>query len=416
MKKGIRILALCLALAISTLSLASCSVAADPFSPEGYITMEQLMSILERYGNDGDNINVTIQGGTDNDLILASHALLSSVSIVSEFDKRRDPTTGRELSGTQAAGSGVIYRLNKEAGDAYILTNYHVVYNEAFVRNGQISDDIKIYLYGKEYSDYEIDATYVGGSMNYDIAILKVSNSDIIRCSSAKAVTFADSDMITPLERTVVIGNPNGGGISATSGIVSVTSEHIELSLQSGTLTRYRVIRTDAAVNSGNSGGGLFNSRGEVIGIIHARANLSVADNVGYAIPGNLARFVADNIIENCDGSENRSVLRCLLGIMTVPHESEAVYDIETGRVYIYDKILVAEVVEGGKAVGKFEVDDIITGVNIDGVDYPVRRSWSVSEAMLNARVGDNVTFTVLRGGAEMTVSFDITADFVVAD
>ena len=415
MKKGLKITALCLFLAMTLLSLASCTVAADPFSGD-YVTIEQLMNALEKYGSDGDNINVTIEGGTEGDLLMASHAILSSVSVISKYSERRDPTTGKSLGEGVSAGSGIIYRLNKSAGDAYIVTNYHVVFNEAFVRNGQISDDIKVYLYGKEYNDYAIPATYVGGSMKYDVAVLKVTNSEILRTSSAMAATFADSDLITPLERAIAIGNPNGGGIAVTSGIISMTSEYIDLSITSGTTSQYRVIRTDAAINSGNSGGGLFNAGGEVIGIVHARANVTYADNVGYAIPGNLAKAVVENILDNCDGGENRSVLRCLLGIMTTAHDSEAVYDTETGRVYINEKVRVAEIVEGGKSVGKFEVEDIIVGVNIAGVEYPVRRAWSVSDAMLNARVGDTVTFKVDRGGEEITLVFEITADYVVAD
>ena len=150
MKKGLKITALCLFLVMTVLSLASCSVAADPFASGG-ISYEQLMAALEKYGNDGDNINVTVQGGTEGDLLMASHAILSSVSVISKFSDRRDPTTGKSLGESASAGSGIIYRLNKAAGDAYIVTNYHVVFNEAFVRNGQISDDIKVYLYGQEY-------------------------------------------------------------------------------------------------------------------------------------------------------------------------------------------------------------------------------------------------------------------------
>ena len=416
MKKGLKITALCLTLIMTVASLASCTVAADPFAGGGYVTIDQLMNALERYGNDGDNINVTIEGGTESDLLMASHAILSTVSIISKFSERRDPTTGKNLGEGVSAGSGIIYRLNKAAGDAYIVTNYHVVFNEAFVRNGKISDDIKIYLYGQEYSDYAIPATYVGGSMNYDVAVLKVTNSELLRTSAAKEATFADSDLITPLERAIAIGNPNGEGIAVTSGIISVTSEYIDLSITSGSTTQYRVIRTDAAINSGNSGGGLFNSKGEVIGIVHARANVSYADNVGYAIPGNLAKAVVENILDNCDGGENRSVLRCLLGIMTTSHDSRAVYDTETGKVYINEKVRVAEVIEGGKSVGRFEVEDVIVGVNIAGVEYPVRRAWSVADAMLNARVGDTVTFKVDRGGEEITLVFEITADYVVAD
>ena len=415
MKTGLKITALCLALVMTLGMLASCSVIADPFADGSYITADQLLSALEKYGNDGDNINVTVEGVTGEDLLAASHAILSSVSIITKFSECRDPKTD-EIKPDASAGSGVIYRLNKASGDAYILTNYHVVFNEYAVNNGQIADDIKLYLYGQEYSEYGIDATYVGGSMKYDVAVLRVKNSAILRTSSAIEATFADSDLISPLERTIAIGNPNGKGISATTGIVSVVNEYIELSMQSGTVTQYRVIRTDAAVNKGNSGGGLFNAKGEIIGIVHARENSNVADNVGYAIPGNLARAVANNIIANCDGGLNRSVLRCLLGIVTVAHDTKVDYDAETGRVFVNEKARVTEIVAGGKAVGKFKVGDVILSVNIAGEEHIVTRSWTVADAMLDARVGDTVTFKVDRGGREITLSFEITQDYVVLD
>ena len=416
MKNSIRSIALLLALVCATFALASCSIDASPFTTNGYVTEEQLLNALERYGNDGDNLNITIDGSGTGDLAAASHALLSSVSIITEFDTRRDSSSGKTLNESGKAGSGIIYKLDKERGDAYIITNYHVVFDEYFVRNNGISDKIAVYLYGQEYSDYEIGASYVGGSKNYDIAVLKIKNSEQLRCSNAIAATFADSELVAPLDRTIAIGNSNGGGISATTGVVSVPSEYIELSMVSGEITRYRVIRTDAAVNSGNSGGGMFNAKGEVIGIIHARDGSSAVNDVGYAIPGNLARAVAENILDNCNGTTKTSVLRCLLGITTVLDNARTEYDLETGKVYIREDAVVHEVIAGGKSDGKIKVGDNLLSVRIGDTVYPTVRSYSVSEAMLNARVGDRVVITALRDGQTVEIVFDITEDFVIAD
>ena len=115
------------------------------------------------YPNSG---NESIDGVND-----ASRTLLSTVTIVSEFGT------------TAAAGSGVFYMVDKVNGDAYIITNHHVVYAE----NYGLASKISIYLYGMEFAGYAMAATFVGGSVNYDIAVLKITDNDVIRNSYATA-------------------------------------------------------------------------------------------------------------------------------------------------------------------------------------------------------------------------------------
>ena len=118
----------------------------------------------------------------------SSRALLSTVSIVANFDVTS--FGGYEITTQVGYGSGVFYRVDKSTGDAYIITNYHVVHNASSITSDEISDDIGIYLYGQEMEKYKISAEYVGGSLTQDLAVLKVSGSDVIKNSLAVPVVI----------------------------------------------------------------------------------------------------------------------------------------------------------------------------------------------------------------------------------
>ena len=248
----LKILSVLLILTLSLCSLSSCLL----------LQTDGILGSLGESSSNGNTINVNggptyeninITSAENQNLLAASKAVLSSVSIIT----------------TSAAGSGVIYEIDKERGEAYIITNYHVVYEQGS-KTG-IASAIKVFLYGMEATEYGIDATYVGGSMNYDIALLHVKGSTVLMESCARAADVADSDKVSILDTAIAIGNPEGNGISATVGYVNVDSENILVSFQ-GTNVQLRVMRTDAAVNSGNSGGGLFNDKGELIGIVNAKS------------------------------------------------------------------------------------------------------------------------------------------------
>ena len=205
---------------------------------------------------------------------------------------------------------------------AFVITNYHVVYDSDSDTDNHVSDQIYLYLYGMEDEAYAIPATYVGGSANYDIAVLRVEQSEVLKSAvdsgSAAAVTVGDSDVVLPGETAIAIGNPSAtglSGLSVTRGIVSVDSEYITMTAadDSGEVS-FRVIRIDAPVNSGNSGGGLYNDAGELIGIVNAKINSVELESIGYAIPSNVARAIADNIIDYCYGADCETVMRGMLG------------------------------------------------------------------------------------------------------
>lgn len=406
-------LLLVLTLLLSLPVLTSCSTSGTGNS-DLEETLKAYVDQKVRAGGDTNNYDIQISSDSPSSLLAASKGLLSTVSVYCNFVIKRSygwgPNASTYEQQTQSAGAGVVYRLDKANGNAYVITNYHVVYNAQASTANHISDEINLYLYGKESSAYAIPATYIGGSMLYDIAVLKVENSEILRTSNVRAADFADSNDVSVLDTAIVIGNPEAKGISATVGHVNVQSEYIQMTAADDTTAiEMRVMRIDAAVNSGNSGGGLYNDRGNLIGIVNAKMSSSSIDNIGYAIPSNIAKYIADNIIDYCDGKDNENVYRCLLGIKVTAASSDTVYDTETGKVQIVEEVSVDSITAGSLSSGVLKTGDIIRSITIGEQTYEVTRIFHVVDIMLNARVGDTVTFTVTRGGAEETVSLTIT-------
>ena len=331
-----------------------------------------------------------------------ARGLRSAVSITCKFTKA--------IGGTSygSAGSGVIYQMNKSAGTAYIITNYHVVYDANCNTSNKISNQITVFLYGAEYDDLGLSATYVGGSMNYDIAVLRVENTMLSTAEFASAVAIADSDKITVGESAIAIGNPEGYGIAASSGVVSVDSENITMTgADDSTKVTMRLMRIDTAVNSGNSGGGLFNSRGQLIGIVNAKIIDESVENIAYAIPSNVAIAVANNIMEH--GSS--TVLCATLGIEVGITDSKAVYDAETGSISLQEVITVNSVQATGIAYQKIQKGDHLVSATLNqGEPLVLTRQHMLTELLLNARVGDTLTLVIRRNNAEETVSINITS------
>lgn len=364
-------------------------------------------------GKSGTNGTTTIIGGGESATpISVSQALRSSVSILCTFvqESRRGGT-----STYYSAGSGVIYDLDIETGSAFIITNYHVVYDEDSRQDNGIAEVINLYLYGSEYSGLELNATYVGGSMYYDLAILRVENSDILKNSDALAVTVANSDDVQVGSTAIAVGNAASEGISVTSGIVSVDSEYLSMTAVDGiTTVDYRVMRIDTAVNSGNSGGGLFDQNGCLIGIVNAKIIDDGVENIGYALPSSVVTAIADNIIYYCYESDNENVMRAIMGITVITNDSRAVYEEEAGLMKIHETVVVYTVDE--TQLGKvFQVDDQLLSITIGGETKQITRQHQLIDAMLTARVGDVVTFTVLRDGQETELSVTVNEDCLTA-
>ena len=264
---------------------------------------------------------------------------------------------------TTAAASGSGFVLTS---DGYIVTNYHVV---------EGADKIKV----TTYDDTSYDATLVGYDESNDIAVLKVD------AKGMQTVVIGDSDALRVGDSVVAIGNPLGElTFSLTHGDISALNRKVTINNNAMTL-----IQTDCAINSGNSGGALFNAYGEVIGITNAKYSSSgfsgtaSIDNVGFAIPMNSVIGIIKSIIEK------GYIEKTYIGIGVTNLESQ---NQSTGL----SGALVVSVEEGGPAdKAGLKENDVITKVNgtlITGTDELIRMIAAGSE-------GDVVTLTVYRDG-----------------
>ena len=199
-----------------------------------------------------------------------------------------------------------------------------------------------------------------------------------------------------------------GGGISATEGIVSVESQNVDINGADNSIISLRVIRIDTPVNHGNSGGGLYDEQGRLVGIVSAKEVGDDVDNIGYAIPSDLAIKLANNILDNCNGTTSVSIKKALMGVTISSYVSGLEMDGE-GGVYQVKLVEVIEVSAGSLAQGKVQVGDVIDSISVDGVITKVTQLHHVTDAMLDARLGSKVVMNITRGGKQMSISFTIT-------
>ncbi|MDR1094392.1 MAG: trypsin-like peptidase domain-containing protein [Clostridiales bacterium] len=334
-------------------------------------------------------------------------AIRSVVSIECEFTEPAYDRYGRQ-NGTKtvtAAGSGVIYDLNED-GYAYIITNYHVVYDSAATEANGISANIGIYAYG-DFST--VGAKFVGGSMNNDIAVIRANAGDL--GSVFKAAAVADSNAVRVGQSAIAVGNPEGEGISATAGVISVDSETIAMSAlnNSSATVNHRVIRVDVPINPGNSGGGLFNADGELIGIVNAKIVDSSVEGMGYAIPANVAVGIARNILDG-----GGTAKKCVLGVTQEIRTSKAV--LSDGKITVEEDLQITDVTAGGLADGKLAKGDILVSASLNGGGPIILdRIFKLPDFLLTVRANDALTLTVLRADVPVTVDIVcLASSFVV--
>lgn len=347
---------------------------------------------------------------------VADKAVFSVVSVYSSFSRTRTYYDFRGQLQTikedyGSAGAGVIVSLDESAGNAYVVTNFHVIYDTGDTDG--YADKVELYVYGRgeelDKDDYAVEAEIVGATATYDIAVLKVENSDIFRNSNLRAAEFGNSGLASPGDEVIAIGNPEAEGIAVTAGIVSVDSEYIKMKSpkDSSLSIEYRVMRIDAAVNGGNSGGGLFGADGKLLGIVNAKVMSSDIDNMAYAIPVSIVRNVYENIIANCDG-ENKQVLRGTIGITLDIRNSYAYYDETLKSARIVHDVEIKSVTAGSSADGKLEVGDIVKSISFGTRTIKVERTYDVIDARLLFKKGDKVTFSIVRGDTPMSVEISV--------
>ncbi len=446
------------------------------------LTDEQYQQLLDYYDAHDNSDSAKIAAAS-------AQSLFHSVSIISiQTYYERDGRSYVYYDGL-AYGSGVIMYIDKDSGDAYILTCCHVVYDNPSTSNGPtggtsvvsaVSDKVYVYLYGQDVQDvnytidyetttysntsytyyqytvsdddqYRMEATVVAASQQYDLALLKISGSDIIKNSNATAATFADEDEVTIGESVYAIGNNLGEGSSVTAGSVSRDSTTVSYSVDSNAVTTgtstsgnsvyiyntHRVIKTSAAVNYGCGGGGLYNTDGELIGIICDKSAESGTDNIGYAIPASQARRVY-NLMKSSTTDSAITYTGLTMGFFwgvtfvssgtnkgyRLFSVSDPGYETTYSSAYLEYlddsketfKIGIEETVAANTTSYGLQSGDIITHLTIMNgsvtvEDLDITRSFLLDDALLSYQSGYTVTLTYTRNGVEGTITPTCTTE-----
>ena len=418
---------------------------------EDGVTLEELYETANKDGKysnilefieDYLSININKSSST----IAAGKAVMSAVSVYAF-----SPVSGSYYEYkygsynyySASAGSGVIYQLDKAKGDAYIITNCHVVYSENNAVGTDFATKVVCYLYGQESGyylekdddefvydsnmypvincgQYGIECEVIGASTVYDIAVLKVSNSDVLKNSNAKQVDVKNSDTVILCEDAIAIGNPDAEGISVTQGVVSVLSEYIQVSIDSKEASILREFRMDTAVNGGNSGGGLFNNEGKLIGIVNAKTSDNTLENMGYAIPSNIAINVADNMIYYHESNNEFALKKAYFGIKLGVKSSRTEYNASTLTTDIIEEVYISYIEADSVSEKQFKLDKeaVVKSVTIfNGEDtkiYNITRYHQLIDLVLTIREGDLVTFNCVFEGQAKSYSYTFQAkDFI---
>jgi serine protease Do len=179
-------------------------------------------------------------------------------------------------------------------------------------------------------------------------------------------------------------------------------------------------MRTDASVNHGNSGGGLFDINGKLIGITNAKNVEEETDNICYALPITLVKYLMENIRDNMQSNKAGYVSCATVGIQTRLMESSVYLD-EQGELALKERFYVDKVTEGSAADGVLKPMDIIQSITINGVTTELTRRYLWNDLLLTIRKGDSVQITVLRDSKTedkkeevvLTLTFNRDSDFV---
>ena len=272
---------------------------------------------------------------------------------------------------TKGAGSGVII-----SEDGYIVTNHHVIdgANKITVtlRDGTTTYDAKI----------------IGSDEDNDIALLK------IEATGLSPATFGNSNNLVVGDYVVAIGNPLGTlGGTVTDGIISALAR--EVTIENKNLT---LLQTNAQISPGNSGGGLFNAKGELIGIVNAKDSATEVEGIAFAIPVNK---VVDIIRDLKDyGYVTGKIDTGMRFVDISSYDTAFYYGVNALGVY------VISVEQGSKAeTAGFKSGDMITEVNGTSVSSEAE----INKALEGKKVGETVTFTILRSNRQMNLTLELS-------
>lgn len=363
-----------LAIAMSALAVVLSGVS-GVFS---YLSYEKASTPITFLGSGSDGNSVNFVEGSIADI--ASKVSSSVVSIITSTKVRSYFGGSYDSS---AAGTGVIV-----SSDGYVLTNKHVI--EGATTITVVAAD------GTAYEDAKVVAT---DPLN-DIAFVKIDG-----VSDLTAATLGDSKTINVGQQVIAIGNALGEyQNTVTSGIVSGTGRSVTASDSSGYMseTLTDMIQTDAAINSGNSGGPLVNAAGEVVGINTATS--TTAENMGFAIPISSVKGMLSQLIESGKAE------RAYVGVYSLDITSAVAkaYNLPVSEgSYLYSSSAYSAVISGSPAdKAGLKDKDIVTAIN--GVK--VGKAGSISSIVGEYKPGDTVQFTVIRDGKETAVNVTLGA------
>lgn len=347
-----------------------------------------------------------------------NRSLMSGVSVRSKINER----SGGQVVTTSYFGSGVILDVDRTSGDMTVLTNCHVVYSVEgeFNLSGMLldgySNDITLWLYGSEYLDGEaISAEIIATSKYYDVALLKVSGSSVVKRSHAIAAEWTINEEIYLGETVYTIGNANANKMSASVGYVSKDLETITVNMDES--YKYDVIRVSTPINSGNSGGGLYDRSGELVGLVNSKSR---EDAGGFALPASKTKRVVERMLTSYNGVETHGVTVIRHGIEVEATDSYSTGLNKDGFAELYERVEVTNVAVG-KAYEKLKKGDVITNVKVvrgteTVEDMPIMRVHNFLDVMLAVMPGDTVTITYVDGGGntqEAVMTFE-RSDLVV--
>ena len=305
-------------------------------------------------------VNIATTGHID----VQKHPLLNDPFFKRFFEGYGDIPQRRE---TKSLGSGVVI----DADKGYIVTNHHVV---------EGAQEIAITM----HNGHHFKAKLIGTDPEADVAVLQ---ADI---EGLQAIPFGDSDKLRVGDFAVAIGNPFGLGQTVTSGIVSALGR-----TGLGIEGYENFIQTDASINPGNSGGALVNLRGELIGINTAILAAGGSGNVGigFAIPINMVRQIAEQLIEF--GEVRRGMLGVIMQNLT-PELSQAF------GLDLHQGVVISQVIEDTAAEDAgLKVGDVVTSIN----GAPVKSASAMRNMVGLLRVGDEMSMTIIREGKKKTIT-----------
>ncbi|MBB2955633.1 putative serine protease PepD [Bifidobacterium commune] len=338
----------------------------------GWISVPSAGSMSGIASNKSGSGSATVKGGQAPDWVAVSQKVSDSVVSI---------TT--QASQGIAKGSGAVID-----DKGHVITNNHVVSG---------GKNIQITLSnGQMYT-----ATIVGSDNTTDLAVLQIQNAP----SDLKPIEFGDSSKLAVGEDVMAVGNPLGYDDTATTGIVSALNRPVSVMDDNNSEIVTNAVQIDAAINPGNSGGPTFNVAGQVIGINSSIASASSTSGqagsigIGFAIPSNLVKRVADEIVAK------GSVEHAMLGV-TIKSATAEADGITRGGAQVTAAAGGSAVVSGSPAdKAGIKTDDTIVAFN----DQAVGSSAALLGYVRAASLGDQVKLTLVRGGKTMDV--DVTLD-----